>query len=211
MSALEIRLLEFVSNAVSYLIAAPVPEKFAIMGGIFMAAALFWNAAQIIRKKVRPAPASWAVWASLDIILASSMYLKNTLNPQMAVAATGAGIIFLLTLPYGKPGWNPIDKYCLAGGAAAVVLWLFTGNPTVATTLTLIAIAAGCWPTYDSIRENRAREDSMFWSVAFASSACALIGTTEMSYDALAQPVVFVIAQAYALWLLFRPQREEKA
>lgn len=185
-------------------------EFFANMGGVFTAASLVWNAIAILRRKVQPAPASWAIWGSLDIILAGSMYAKGVLNPQMAVAAVGAGIVFLLSIPYGKPGWNPVDKWCLAGGIAAIVLWFVTGNPTLANILSLTAIAIGCFPTYVSITEDQSREDKTFWCLAFAASVSALIGTTTVSVDALAQPVVFVVAQAIALWLLFAPQKATK-
>ena len=176
---------------------------FAYMGGLVTVVALSWNAVAIIRGKVQPALVSWAIWASLDIILAASMYAKGVLNPQMAVAAIGAGIVFVLAIPFGKPGWNPIDKWCLAGGVAAVVLWFMTGNATLANILSLTAIAIGCIPTYASIAEDQSREDKSFWCLAFASSGFALLGTKEASLDALAPPIVFVVSQAIALRLLF--------
>ncbi len=177
------------------------------LSGLVMAASLTWNAAAILRRKVQPAIVSWAIWGSLDIILAASMYAKGVLNPQMAVAAIGAGIVFLLSIPYGKPGWNSVDKWCLAGGVAAIGLWAITGNPTLANILSLTAIAIGCVPTYASIIEDQSREDKTFWCLTFTASVLALIGTTSLSVDALLQPIVFVVAQAIALWLLFIPKK----
>ncbi|MEK7098350.1 MAG: hypothetical protein AAB908_00450 [Patescibacteria group bacterium] len=182
-------------------------ELLGVAGGIFMVAALAWNAVLVLRRKVKPALASWAIWGSLDAILAVSMYAKGVLNPQMAAAAVGAGIVFLLSIPYGKPGWNPIDKWCLTGGIVAVALWFLTGNASVANFLTLAAIAIGCVPTYASIKEDPSREDKTFWCLVLTSSVFALVGTTSVSLDALAQPVVFVIAQGIAVWLLFVPQK----
>jgi hypothetical protein len=177
------------------------------LSGIVMAASLTWNAIAILRRKVQPAIVSWAIWGSLDFILAASMYAKGVLNPQMAVAAIGAGIVFLLAIPFGKPGWGSVDKWCLAGGVAAIALWAITGNPTLANILSLTAIAIGCLPTYASIMEDPSREDKTFWCLTFAASVLALLGTTSLDLDALMQPIVFVVAQAIALWLLFVPQK----
>lgn len=196
---------ELIVTAISTFLAASAQEKFAIMGGVFAAASLVWNGLLIIRRKVVPTPASWAVWAALDIALALSMYFANALNPQMAILGVGAAIVFLLTLPFGKRGWDPVDKYCLIGGLGTVGLWFLTGNPTVATALFLLAMGVGCLPTYKSIKKDQAREDKTFWCLAFIASWCALIGTQQMSFDALAQPVGFILLQAYALWLLYKP------
>ncbi len=178
-------------------------EFFAHIGGVLMCAALVRYAIPIIQKKTRPVIASWAIWAGLDALTALGMYKAGTLNPQIAAAAGGAGVILLLAIRFGKSGWTQIDKICFMVGLAAIAGWYFSGNPTVAVSLSLLAVLIGCIPTFVSAMEDASREDKLAWVLVGASSAFTVASITHWTFNDAAQPLTFLGSQAVMLWILY--------
>lgn len=186
-------------------------EFFANLGGLLILAALVRYAIPILQGKTHPVFASWAIWSGLDALTAIGKYHDGTLNPQIATAAFGCGCITVLALWHGKPGWSTVDKICFALGLLAIIGWYFSGNPTTAVTMSLIATMIACWSTYVSGIEDPSREDKLAWVIVTVSSACATLGVPHWTYAEMSQPLVFLGTQLVMVWILFVHPRLSRA
>lgn len=172
---------------------------------VFVSFALYiWS---ILFGRSRPVIATWAIWGGLNILTLVGMLADNVATPQSVMVAIGSAIVFLLSLRFGKPGWNDIDRISLAFGVVAIGLWWLSGTPTFAIVMSLTAIAIGNIPTYVSVLQDPTRESAYAWMIATLSSFLTLLSVETWSISSLTQPVVFLTTQLLMLYLILMPRR----
>lgn len=175
----------------------------AISSGVLLIVSQVPYILAIIRRQTQPVKASWLIWASLDTITFSGMYLQGALTVQMACIVVGAWTIAILSLKRGLPGWRRVDKYCLAGAIIAVAVWAFSGNPLFALMTSLTATFFGSIPTFISAWQDPKRENKMGWTIATVSFIFAVLAIPQWTLADASQPVVFLAIQLVMMYLLY--------
>lgn len=129
----------------------------------------------ILRKKTRPTRATWIAWAVADSLLAYALYQKGELSGQMIGACIGVGIVLLLSIWRGRPGWKLGDKICLGGTLAglAVMLLLPEGDSHIYIMAAAMFVAGV--PTVFTVIEDYREEDLISWIFWAASCVPALM------------------------------------
>ena len=116
----------------------------------------------ILRKKTKPAKASWIIWASLDTITLAGMFFKEAVNGQILGAVLGAWVVVAFTLKYGTLGfWTKLDKFCLTGAVLGIVLWQVFSNPVLGIMTSLSVVFLGSIPTFASAWKDPSRENKL--------------------------------------------------
>jgi hypothetical protein len=157
----------------------------------------------ILRKQTKPMKASWLIWAILDSILFASMLYAKSMNWQMVGVVAGVWIVFFLALKFGTPGWKKLDKFCLIGAGCSIALWAITGDPVVGIVTSITANAIGSVPTILSTWEDPSHESRLAWTLAFVSSTLTLLGNSNWTLAAAAQPIMFEVVQVAMMFLLY--------
>lgn len=181
-----------------------------LSGFIFVLAFLPYIFA-ILRGETKPSKVSWFIWATLDVITLSAMYVEKSVNGQILGAVGGAFIILSLALRHGKPGWTKVDKFCLLGAILGLLLWKMTSNPNVGILVSALTAITGSIPTFVNAW-NRPQEENLFaWSIFWYSCLLALTAIPKWSIADAAQPITFTIIESTMMFiLLYRRPRLQK-
>jgi hypothetical protein len=157
--------------------------------------------------KTEPSKASWIIWASLDSITISGMYVEGTVNGQILGAVIGAWIVVGYAMKYGTPGWTILDKFCLVGAVLGIVLWQMFSSPILGVMISLSVVFLGSIPTFVSAWKDPSRENKFAWVIFTISCVCAIIAIPHWTLADAAQPITFFAVEAVMIYILFvRPR-----
>lgn len=152
---------------------------------------------ETLNRKISPNRATWIIWAVLGVIIAASYYLAGARATAWVPAAYAVGIVVmaLLTLKYGEGGWTKLDKACLAGAGAGLVLWAVTSDPVLPLYLTIGIDAVGAIPTIKKAYERPESESRLSWLMYVVANTLNLFAITEWTLVVASYPVyVFVLS-----------------
>lgn len=146
----------------------------------------------IVRKEKRPMRSTWFIWALLDSITFFSMLAQHAVNFQIMAAVLGCWTVFLLSLKYGKPGFDRLDAACLTGAALGIGCWIVSGDPKLGMTMSLAVTFIGSIPTFVSAWKDPRDENLTAWIIITASCVLTAVAVPSWSYVDAAQPIVFL-------------------
>lgn len=156
---------------------------------------------------IRPAKASWIIWASLDTITLAGMYAKDTVNGQILGAVLGVWIVVAFAMKYGVPGWTKLDKLCFGGAILGIVLWQVSGEANFGIVVSNVVIFLGSIPTFVSAWKDPSREDKLAWIIFWVSCVLAVIAIPHWTLADAAQPITFFAIESVMMFILFiRPR-----
>lgn len=157
----------------------------------------------IIKRQTQPMKTSWLIWAGLDGITFAGMYATDAVNGQIVGAFTGAIIVFLLSLKYGKSGWTRVDTWSLAGALAGIALWGVFGSPVLGMLMTQAIGLIGAIPTFVNVWYKPQDESRVGWCFFWASCIPAMLAIPALNWEHLIQPVGFLTGNSIMMYLLF--------
>lgn len=187
-----------------------VAQILSLLAGILVVVALVPYIRAILAGYTRPSKASWIIWCFLTVVTTVGMHQAGSLNFQIAIIAIGDVVVLCLAFKYGTPGWKPVEKWSLVGGAAGVLWWAVTQNPLYGILISQVVNFAGSIPTFTKTWEDPASEDKTAWTIIAISSLLQTIASMmgPWTLEALAQPVTFLVLQVVMVFLIYvRPRR----
>lgn len=186
-----------------------------ILAGILFAIGYIPYITAILRRRTKPAKASWIIWGTLDTITLAGMIAKHSVNGQILGAVVGVWIVIILALKRGTPGWTNLDKLCLVGAALGIVLWQTFNNPVLAIVTSQIVIFLGSIPTFVSAWQDPSRENKLAWTIYWISCILAVFAIPKWTFQDAGQPINFLLIESIMMFILYvRPKlsvHEQKA
>lgn len=161
----------------------------------------------IWREETKPAKASWVIWWSVDTIVLAGMIAAGSVNAQIIGAVLGSGVIAILALIYGTPGWTKLDVFCLVGAVLGIALWMGTNNPVLGIVICSGVIFLGSIPTFISAWEDPCREDRIAWTIYWLSCVFAVVGVSAWTLADATQPLTFFAIESIVMALIFIPRK----
>lgn len=159
----------------------------------------------IIRGRTKPAKVTWLIWATLDVVTLTAMYLEGALNGPIVAALVGASVITVLSFRYGTSQWTALDKVCLTGTAIGVIFLKM--NPLLALSTSLGLIFLGSIPTFVSAWKDPARENLIAWTIFSFSALLSVVAIPMWTLANAEQPLTFLAINGTILsFVLFRPR-----
>ncbi len=182
---------------------------FSIIAGILETIAYIPYIFAIIKKKIKPAKASWIIWAVPNTIVLLGMLVAHTVNGQILVDALGCWIIVVLTLRNAGSGWTKTDKFCLTGSFLGIMLWIIFNNPLLGIIVNVLVLVIGSIPTFVSAWNNPNHEDKLTWVLYFSSTLCAIASISAWTLASAAQPIAFLFNTGSMMFILFiKPKKQ---
>ncbi|MES2213223.1 MAG: hypothetical protein V4473_00100 [Patescibacteria group bacterium] len=160
----------------------------------------------------KPSPVSWIIWASVDTLtllalLRAKKKGRDIPLGQIKGAVTGAWIIAILAIIYGKPNIGAIEWVTFVIALSGIILWTATENETYGLICSQIALFVAAFPTFAKGYTEPASEDPLAWSICLASCICALLAIREWKLATALQPITFTIVEAtMVILVVIRPQ-----
>lgn len=182
-----------------------------ILSGLLFIAGYIPYILAILRGTTKPAKASWIIWAILDTITLAGMYFADTVNGQILAVVLGVWIVAGLAIKYGTPGWTKLDKICLGGALAGILLWQTYNNPTLGIITSQCIVFLASIPTFVSSWKDPSHEDKLAWILYWASCICAVVALEHWTIADAMQPINYLVIVSVVMYLLFiRPRHQRK-
>ncbi len=122
--------------------------------------------------------------------------------------AVGSLVTALLSLRYGVGGSTPLDRSCLAGAGAGLLLWWLFDSPVVALVTTLGVDFLGALPTIRKAWLAPHTEDRLAWALFIGGNIFNLLAVDRWEFAILVYPVYFfLVSGAIAALVLFPGRR----
>jgi hypothetical protein len=186
----------------------------AIIGGIVQILSAVPYIRDMLWGQTRPNNISWSLWTVLQsIALAAQLSAGFSWSVLLLVAMTfNTAIVAVLgAMGYGYKQYGALDYICGAIGAAAIVLWLLTGQPLVALILSVLADFIIAIPTVVKAVRDPHSETLLAWFLVAIASALTLLSITAVTPSNLLYPSYLFLITASMTGIIFFGQRFKKA
>ncbi len=164
-------------------------------------------AVTILKGDTQPVRVTWFTWFIMDIFLMIGMIKSDALNGLMVGATIGAGIIALLSIKYGRRGWNTWDILCLFGTGAGVGLLLTLSDPTISMIVILAVMGVGSIPTIQHAIKEPHAESLIAWSLFTSACILDLFLVDTWNVNRAGQPILFGGVDALVVVILILGRR----
>ncbi len=162
----------------------------------------------ILRGETRPNRATWWIWATTGAVLLASYYFSGAgTTIWVAVSYFVASLATaILSIRYGEGGASPLDRGCLAGAGAGLLLWWLFDSPVVALVTTLGVDFAGALPTLRKAWREPETEDRLAWALFVAGNAFNLFAVDRWEFAIAVYPAYFFLVSGAIAFLVLRPR-----
>ena len=188
----------------------PIKSIFSVIAGLLYIIAFGFYIRAILRNEIKPAKASWLIWATLNTIIIAGMYAEGSVDGQIVGALIGGWVTVVLVLKRGTPGWSTLDKFSLSGAGVGIVLWQVFNDPILGIMISLVVTFIGAIPTFVSAWRDPSREDKVAWTIFESSCIFALPAIPAWTLADAAQPLTFFTIQTIMMYLLYIRPRWKK-
>jgi hypothetical protein len=165
---------------------------------------IFWG-------KTRPSRASYAIWAVIQTVSATSYLASGATDTKWApiVLAVTAIVIFGISLKYGMGGFNKFDVVCLIIATTAIVLWLTTSNPALAVYASLLAGSIAYLPTIKKAYLFPDTENTLSWTLYSIAILLNVFALTTLNPVIALSPIVSLLLSGTVAVLLLQPRNKK--
>ncbi len=162
----------------------------------------------ILRGQTRPNRVTWWIWATTGAVLLASYHFSGADTTIWVPASYFVASLAtaLLSIRYGEGGATPLDRGCLLGAGAGLLLWWWFDAPVVALVTTLGVDFAGAVPTIRKAWIAPHTEDRLAWALFLAGNALNLIAVDRWEFAIAVYPVYFLLASGTISLLVLRPR-----
>lgn len=145
----------------------------------------------VFQKKIKPNIASWIIWTSVNTLVLVSYYESGARTtiwvPLVYVIQDLLIVAFSIRSGYIK--WNVLDKMCMIGAVAGIILWLVTKNPVNALLFSLLIDVCGVFPTVRHALQKPHEEFLLSWLLIVLGSLINIFALTSWSFELSVYPI----------------------
>lgn len=163
----------------------------------------------IFRLKTKPHAYSWLVWAILVAVGVAAAFKEGAGYGVWAatVSAVFCMIVFLLSLKYGTKNITRFDKYCLAGAALALGLYLLLNNPLFSVVVVSLVDFFGFLPTMRKGYEEPLTETPSAFALATFANTLSLFAIQNYTAVTVLYVASLVLTNAVMVFILLGRRR----
>lgn len=175
------------------------------LAGVVSLAAFVPYAFAIIKGTTKPHRATWIIWTLVGFMLAASYYAsgaKDTIWVSISFVL-GPLLILVLSIKYGKGGWEPLDRVCLFGVLASLVLWWISGSALAALLINIFIDFLGAIPTIKKVYLKPETEDRFAWTLFLVGSVANLSAIEVWTFVIYVYPVYMIALDVIVMTLIF--------
>ncbi len=144
-----------------------------VLAGVISLLAYIPYISSIIRRETVPSRTTWWILSFVGFTTFITYKESGASNTTFFLIgdASGAFLIALLSLLYGKDGVKLFDRACFLGAAISIFLWIsFQNQPYIAFSSSLIVEVVAMIPTIRKIYLNPFEEDVPAWLFTFIAA-----------------------------------------
>lgn len=184
-----------------------IDERFVLIGAFLNIIGSATYAYKTVKGKTKPNRVTWFLWALAPLIAVVAQWSEGVTWAALMTFMVGFGplIIFLASFVNRKAFWNitKLDIVCGAVSVLALLLWLMTGQGTVAIIFSILAdLIAGIPTLVKAFNEPETEHHGVFRNGAI-SAAITLLTIKEWAFASYAF-AVYILLICLVLYVLIR-------
>ncbi|HEX8946634.1 MAG TPA: hypothetical protein VF829_00255 [Candidatus Paceibacterota bacterium] len=160
----------------------------------------------ILSAETRPSAVSWSGWALLYAITTAAQASKG-IDWSLAIPLIGTfstASIAIIALRTGRAAWTRIDRYAIATGVAAIILWAITREPLTAIVLSILADLAVTMPTYVKTYREPETEPALLWTLYIIGASLEIFATRQLTIYNLLYPLYVLLTDVLIVLFALR-------
>lgn len=171
-------------------------QAFGLASGLLYILAFFPYIRDILQLKTKPQRASWLIWSVLVSVAFFSQLAKGATDSLWVtgVGAIGVILVFFLSLKFGVGGLGKRDTVALAGAAAGLVLWYFTGEAATALFIVIGVNGIGVLLTVLKAYQDPGSETMVAWALGGIAGVFAMLAVGKIDLVLLSYPIYISLA-----------------
>jgi anti-anti-sigma regulatory factor len=163
-----------------------------------------------LQGKTKPHRITWWIFSILGLMMSANHFAaggSSTVWMPLG-GAIGQLVVAILSIRYGEGGWSRLDRLCLGGIGASLIVGQQSHSPLLALGLNIAIDWLGCVPTIQKARHAPESEDWSTWLIYFVGAALNLFAVQHWSLaEALLPLYLFVATGLIAVLLLYSQLR----
>lgn len=180
-------------------------ELIGIIAGLASFIAYLSYTVSMVRGKCRPNRMTWITLTVIGLGLAISYYASGARETMWTALSYFAGplIISLFAIKYGEGGWDPLDRWCIAGVVVSLLLWWIFNSPLVSLVANLVVDFFALIPTIKKSILDPTGEDRNAWALESTSNILNLFAISSWTFAIASYPIYLVIINwviTFSLW-----------
>jgi hypothetical protein len=163
----------------------------ALLAGLISVVSCIPYIIDIAKDKTHPNLVSWGTWLLVSIINTAAAISTGAFHTSIlsgAIVLTDAAIV-VMGIRRGVKSYTKFDIICQVLAILGVILWLATGNPSLAVLLSLTVILIAALPTWRHAWRLPYEETWQGFGMAIAASTLTLASVEKINFIALAYPI----------------------
>ncbi len=163
----------------------------------------------MLKGQCQPNRMTWWTLTVIGVAVAISYYASGARQTMWIALAYVAGplIISLLSFRYGEGGWGKLERFCLLGVAASLLLWWIFKSPVVALVANLTVDFFALVPTITKSISRPKGEDRIAWIITVISSIINLFALEQWAFSLAVYPLYLIIINGFITTTLFWPRK----
>ncbi len=176
-----------------------------IVAGVMSFVAYLSYTVSMVRGTCRPNRMTWMTLTVIGLGLAISYYLSGARETMWVALSYFVGplIISLFSIKYGEGGWDPLDRWCIAGVVVSLLLWWIFNSALVGLIANLIVDFFALIPTIMKSIKDPSGEDRKAWTLESSANIVNLFAVKPWTFAIASYPVYLVVINliiTIALW-----------
>lgn len=162
-----------------------------------------------------PNLATWTILSVAGGIIALSYYERNDLNEFWFFGSLFLGyvVVAVLAIWYGehrregRPPFNTLDKFCLAGASAGLIGWYLSGSWEIPIAVNIVVDVFGIVPTVEKVWHRPRSESLQAWTMTILACVFGIVALGPVStwdFERAAFPVYITLCSGVMCILLLR-------
>ncbi len=187
-------------------------QIFGIVAGIMSFTAYLLYTVSMVRGKCRPNRMTWMTLTVIGLGLAISYYASGARETMWTALSYFAGplIISLFSIKYGEGGWDPLDRWCIAGVVISLLLWWIFNSPLISLVANLFVDLLALIPTIHKSIVDPKGEDRKAWALETTSNIVNLLAIRTWTFAIISYPIYLVMVNMVITIALWWPRKKIK-
>ena len=182
-----------------------IRESLGIIAGLLSFFAYIPYIIDIIKGKTKPSRSSWWIWSLVGLIILISYHsvgAQNTIWIPLVFFICPL-FIAILTIKHGEGhSLNLLDKICLIGALAGVILWFFLHSAYLALIINIAVDCLGYITTIRKTLKNPSSESKITWILFLFGSILNVFAIEKFGFSIAFYPVYMLVMDIIVVGIL---------
>ena len=177
---------------------------FGLLSGVIASAGFIPYIVSVLRKRTKPHPISWTLWAIVGFLILISYWGSGARETIWLALINFLGplTVAFFSIRYWDRGFTRFDYACLGIGLFGVLLWIIYRSAPLALTFSIAADLFANLPTIKKSYADPKSENLTAWIIFVSANLISLLAIRVWTYGVALYPIYQIISSGSVLFVV---------